>query len=109
MRVAHGVQLVERLLDFGIDPGLLAVGGLARAYPDHIGEGLVGRHPELVRPDGFAQRARHPEIVERDDGPRFWFHPEGFRIIPGVRHRKYARSIGFHKKIKINAHAPGIT
>lgn len=109
MRMAQLVQLVERFLDLGIYPGFLAIGCFARTNPDHIGKGAVGRNPEPVRSDGFAERARHPEIVERDDRPGLGFNPEGFRIIAGVRHRKYARSIGFYQEIEINGHERGIT
>lgn len=109
MRIAKLVQLVERLFNLCINPGFLAIGCFCRANPDHIGKGGVGRNPEPVRSDGFAQRARHPEIVERDDRAGLGFHPEGFRIIPGIRHREDARSISFNQEIEINGHERGIT
>ena len=102
--MAQPVQLVERVLDFGIDPGFPPVPGLLGAYCDDIGKRRVGGHQETVGPDGFAQRARQPEIVERDDGPRLGLDPEGFRIVPGIGHREDSRRIGFDKEIEINGH-----
>lgn len=109
MGITQLVQLVERLLDFRIDPRRLAIPGLLGANRDHIGKGRVGGHPEAVGSYGFAQRTRHPELVERDDRPVLGFHPEGFRIIPGVGHRENSRRIGFDQKIEINGHETAIT
>ena len=98
------MQLVERLFYFGIDPCFPAISGLLGADRDDIGEGCVSGHPETVGSDGLAQRTRHPQTLERDNRTGLWFNPEGFRIIPGIGHRKDPRRIGFYQKIEINSH-----
>jgi len=109
MRMAQLVQLVERLLDFGIYPGIPAIPGFCRTNRDDIGKGSVDGHPKTVGPYGFAERARHPEMVERNNRARLWFNPEGFRIISRVSHREDARRISFYQKVEINSHGWGIT
>jgi len=91
------MQLVERFLDFRIDPGFPPIPGLLGANRDDIGKGPVHGHPETVGSDGLAERPRYPEIVERDDRARLRFDPEGFRIIPGIGHREDSRRIGFYQ------------
>ncbi len=108
MRMAELVQLVECFLDLGIDPGIPAITGFRGTNRDDLGKGRVCRHPKSVGSDGFAERARHPEIVERDNRAGLWLDPEGFRIVPGVRHRKDSRRIGFYQKVEINGHELGI-
>ena len=109
MRMAKLVELVERLLDLGIDPGFLAIRCFGGTNCYHIGKGAVGGHPETVGSDGFAERTRHPEIVERNNRPGLGFDPEGIRIITRVRHRENARSIGFQQQVEINGHDHQIT
>ncbi len=109
MRTAQLMQLVERLLDFVIYPGVPAIPGFCGTNCDDIGKGRVGGHPKTVGSYGFAERARHPEIVEWDNRAGLWFNPEGFRIIPSVGHREDARRIGFYQKVEINSHERGIT
>ena len=104
MGMAKLVQLHERLLDFGIYPGFLAIGGLRGANIDHIGKGGIGGDPKAVGPDGLAERTRHLEIVQRNDRPGFWFHPENIGIVTRVRHREYARRISFQQQVEINGH-----
>ncbi len=93
--MAKRVQLVEGFLDFGIDPGFPAISGLLGTYRDDLGKGGVCAHPETVGSDRLAERTRHPEIVERDDRSGLWLHPEGFRIIARVGHRKDTGRISF--------------
>tara|TARA_R110000850_G_scaffold58793_6_gene136286 strand:- start:1120 stop:1437 length:318 start_codon:yes stop_codon:yes gene_type:complete len=104
VRVAQFVQLVERLFDFGIDPRFPAVARLLGADRDDFGKRAVRGHPEPVGPYRLAERPRHPEIVERNDRPGLGLDPEGFRVIPGIGHGKYARGIGFYQQIEINSH-----
>ncbi len=96
MGMAELVQPVKRLFDGGVYPRLFAFPFFLRTDSNHFGEGEIGRNPETVSADGFAQRTRHPEIIERNNRPHFWFNPENVRIITGIGHRKYSRRISFH-------------
>ncbi len=104
MRKTQLVQTFERFLDIGIYPGFPAICGFLGTDRDHIGESDIGRDSKTVGPDGFAEGARHPKVIEWNNRPGFRFNPESLRIITSVRHREYARCIGFQQQVEINGH-----
>ena len=94
MRMTKLVQIVERVLDFSIDPGFPSIRGLFGTNCNDVGKGGIDSDPETVGPDSLAKRTGHPEIIERKNSAGLRFHPEGIRVIACVCHGEYTRRIG---------------
>ena len=97
MGVARAVEREHRVLELGVDPGLLAVG----AGGDHAGEIAVAGDREPARAERPAERARDVEAVERDDRAVARLDPEQLVRVAAVGHREDAGGIALKQQARV--------
>jgi hypothetical protein len=99
MSVTGGVKRMHRPLEFGIDPGFLAVG----ASGDDAAEIGIARHREAARPQRSSKRAGQMEPIERQDRAIARLDPEQLGGIAAVGHREDARCVTLQQETRIEA------
>lgn len=104
MGIAHAEKLKASLFDRAIDPAFRPV---RRRLPTGLQDAMkirVRGDTKSVLADRLAEGAGKVDGVERQYRALFGFHPENFRVVPAVRHRKYAHGIGAQQDVEIDRH-----
>src|SRR5437870_6915894 len=97
MGVPRTVKRQQRMLELGVDPGLLAVG----AAGNDAGEILVSSDHEIARADRPPERAREMEAVERDDRAGARLDPEQLGRIAAIGHRENPGRIALEQEARV--------
>jgi hypothetical protein len=101
--VAQAVKFEHRLLDFRIDPRLIAVS----AASDDPGEVAVPADLESARAQRPAERPRQMEAFERDDRAAPRLDPEQVVRIAAVGHRKDPGGIALEQQARVETNHDG--
>ena len=96
------MQAAKGFFNVGVNPCVPPVSLRFCARRNDLGKCCICSYLKPILPNCFGKRFWHTEAIKRHDCAKLGFDPECIRIVPGVRHRKYAIGIGLKQQIQID-------